>query len=257
MTATVQDVCAWMEEWADKNLAESWDNPGLLVGHREQPVRRILTALDATEAVIREAVEKQCDMIVTHHPMIFRPISHVEDGDRTGRRILQLAEHRIALYSAHTNLDAALGGTGDVLAARLGLQDCSPAAAYLRVGYLAQPMSLEELGYKVKEALGLPALRIVPTEETEKKYQKVALCTGAGADQIPLALDEEADVLITGDISYHKAEEAAAAGLALIDAGHFGTEVWIAGAIAEYLNGRAETVEARPSERMRDAFITL
>lgn len=261
MAVTVQDVCGWMEEWAAPSLAESWDNPGLLVGHRTKEVKRILTALDATEAVIREAESQHCDMIVTHHPMIFRPMSRIEDGDRQGRRVLQLAETGIALYSAHTNLDAAIGGPNEVLAYRIGLQDCHPVPdptgeSMLRVGYVPEPMSLIKLAKRVKQGLGLETVRMAAAD-SRKQVQKVALCTGAGSEYISLAIEQKADVYITGDVSYHRAEEAVAQGLDILDAGHFGTEVWIAEAIAQYLNGCSDEIQALSSKVMKDIFTTL
>ena len=121
MDITVSQICQWMEEWADPAMAESYDNVGLLIGRPARRVKTLITALDATEAVIAYAVAKGAQMIVTHHPMPFRPVHRITDESRDGGRILSLAEHGIALYAAHTNLDCAAGGTNDMVARRLGL----------------------------------------------------------------------------------------------------------------------------------------
>ncbi len=262
MAVTVQDVCRYMEAWADPAWAEDYDNPGLLLGHRDSNVRRILTALDATEAVVAEAVEWQADLIVTHHPMILRAIKKIEDGNRQGRRLLTLAENRIALYSAHTNLDCAVGGTNDVMAEKLGLQEVQilpepgKEHGFLRMGRLLQVMSVKDFAALVKKRLDLEWLRIVAAD-MDRPIHKVALCTGAGNRFVWLANQYGADAYITGDISYHEAEEAIAEGIALIDAGHFGTEVLIAETIARYLSGLDASLEVRASSMMRDAFITI
>jgi dinuclear metal center YbgI/SA1388 family protein len=269
VAVTVKDVCQWMEDWAPRSLAEEWDNPGLLVGHRDRPVHRILTALDATEAVIEEAVSEQCEMIVTHHPMLFHPLTRVEDGDRQGRRVLRLAEQGIALYSAHTNLDTAFGGTNDVLARRIGLQDVHPVSdgcsdgnsngtsiGILRIGYLPKAVTVMEFAEQVKTRLGLPSVRLA-TADAGRPVRTIAVCTGSGSEYMSLALQQEADVLLTGDVSYHRAEEAVALGITLLDAGHFGTEVGIAETIATYLNGCSDAVLAMPSTVMRDALTTV
>ena len=238
MELTVKQIAAFMEEWAPLSYAEDYDNVGLLVGHEEQKVRSVMVSVDASEAVIEQALEKKADLLLTHHPLIFRPMKRIVEADRNGRRLLQLIENHIALYSAHTNLDTAPGGNNDRAAAQLGLVDVKAVGAEgeqacLRIGRLPQPMTLEELAELTLERYLLPYIRIVG--KNEQVVQKVALCTGSGMDFMPLALREGVDVLITGDITYHKADEAEAAGLGLIDATHFGTDMlsvkWVAQAL--------------------------
>ncbi len=122
--AKVKDMMAVMEEIAPAHLAESWDKPGLAVGNPESTVKRILVALDVTKEVIAEAIEKQADMIVTHHPfLLFRKLESITADTPLGRRIYDLIVHNIAAFSAHTNLDIVKGGTNDVLAELIGLQN--------------------------------------------------------------------------------------------------------------------------------------
>lgn len=235
MELTVQQISDFMENWAPLSYAEDYDNVGLLVGHPEQKVRSIMVCVDASEAVIAQALEKKVDLLLTHHPLIFRPLKRIVEKDRNGRRLLQLIENHIALYSAHTNLDSAPGGNIDRAAAQLGLVDVMAVAeegqqACLRVGSLEEAITLEELAVRTAEKYRVPHVRVVG--DKERSVRKIALCTGSGMDFMPLALREGCDVLITGDITFHKADEAEAAGLSLIDATHFGTDLlsvkWIA-----------------------------
>lgn len=227
MSITVRQIADFMEEWAPLSYGESYDNPGLLLGRRSQTVNTVLVAVDASEEVIEQAISQQVDLLVTHHPLIFHAIKRITDEDRSGRRILTLIENKIALYSAHTNLDTAPGGNNDRAAALLGLQRVQAVGAdgeqkCLRVGYLPSSMTLEELAKLVKERYQLGQVRRIGNEG--QIVQKVALCTGSGMDFMTLAIKEGANALITGDITYHKADEAQAAGLGLIDATHFGTD---------------------------------
>lgn len=123
MKVRVEDICNTMEKIAPSFMAEKWDNIGLLVGRKEREVQRILLALDATPDVIQEAIDNDVDMIITHHPVPFRPVSRINSDNLVGRQILDLIENKIALFTAHTNLDATTGGTADAVADLLGLKE--------------------------------------------------------------------------------------------------------------------------------------
>lgn len=243
MELTVKQIAAFMEEWAPLSYAEEYDNAGLLVGHEDQKVKRVMVAVDASEDIIEEAIEKQVDLLLTHHPMIFRPLKRIVETERNGRRLLQLIENRIALYSAHTNLDTAPDGNNDRAAKLLGLEEIRAVGeegekACLRIGLLPEELTLEELAAQVIEAYKLPGVRMIGS--FEQIVRKVALCTGSGMDFMPLAMREGADVLITGDITYHDADEAMAAGFGLIDATHFGLDQLSVSWVAEALRGMAK-----------------
>lgn len=128
MTKTVQDIIEAMEKLAPLHLAEAWDNPGLMVGHKEQELKGIMTTLDVTLACVERAIELSCNMIVSHHPFIFKGIKKLKLDETQGRMIELLIKHDIAVYSAHTNLDIAEGGLNDMLAKRLGLKDITGLA---------------------------------------------------------------------------------------------------------------------------------
>jgi len=220
----------FLERRAPASTAMAWDNVGLLVGRADMAVTKILTALDATDDVAAEAIAIGANAIITHHPVIFKDISRVTDETNLGRRLLTLIQHDIAVFSAHTNLDAADGGTNDVLAEHLGLSDASPliydegALPIGRQGRLATPVSLGDLALRVKTALGLDAVRICGA--ADKPVQTVAICAGSGAKHAYISQVTRAncDVYITADITFHEAQDALAGGLPLIDATHYASE---------------------------------
>ena len=121
MSVKCRDIMWLMEDLAPSSYAEEWDNPGLNVGDAEAEVKKILVALDATEAVIDEAIEKGADMIVTHHPLLFHPVKKINYDRPDGRKIIKLIKNGINMFAAHTNLDSAKGGTNDTLARLIGL----------------------------------------------------------------------------------------------------------------------------------------
>ena len=236
-----------MEKWAPLSYAEDYDNVGLLIGHEDRCVSSIMVAVDASEKVIEQALEKKVDLLLTHHPLIFRPVKKIVQNDRIGRRLLQLIENKIALYSAHTNLDSTPNGNNDRAAQQLGLVNIEAVAqegekACLRIGSLPEKLTLGELAELILEKYQLPDIRIVG--DNEQIVSKVALCVGSGMDFMRLAIKEGADAFITGDITYHKADEAKAVGLGLIDATHFGTDRLSVKWVAEELRNLAQEKDA-------------
>ena len=344
----VQDIINLMETWAPLPLAESWDNPGLMVGRRDQEVTGILTTLDVTLEAIDYAVQEGANLIISHHPFIFKGIKQLDLASPQGRMIEKAIKHDIAIYSAHTNLDIAQGGLNDMLAARLGLVDvtgfvktstaknyklvtyapvenaddirqalgdagagfignyshCSfsahgegrfqpeeganpylgqegtlemvrevrietivpeallssvvkamkeahpyeevaydvfelvePVAAHTlgRMGRLPKAMTLAELTKHVEAALPKARLRLAGAKP-EGAVERMALCSGGGADFIGQAKAKGAQVYLTGDVKYHDAQRAKELGLLVIDAGHFGTEEIVAEGLKDKLS---------------------
>lgn len=222
-SAAVGEIVSLLEKLAPPALAMDWDNVGLLLGRQDKTVKKIVLALDLTEETASQAVSLKADMLITHHPAIFRKIGCLTDAQWQQKLLLTLAENRIALYSAHTNLDCAPGGVNDVLAKRLGLRDLEVldlATGLGRIGTV-EPQSLEEFAVFAKKQLEADYLAVA---SAGRKVRKVAVCGGAGADLIPLALARGADTLVTGDVKYHEAQGAAFSGLNLVDAGHQPTE---------------------------------
>ncbi|SHJ79615.1 Nif3-like dinuclear metal center hexameric protein [Desulfofundulus thermosubterraneus] len=346
MAVTGADIAAIIEEMAPLELAEPWDNPGWQLGDPGAPVRRILLCLDVNEAVCREALERDVQLIVTHHPLFFKEFKQIRMDRPGGVLVTGLIRAGVSVYAAHTNLDRCRGGVNDFLARRLGLQDIqvltpgkeqylklvvfvplghvdavrsaigaagagwignysdctfgvegtgtfrplegtnpyigrqgrleqvrevrletivprrlvervvramleahpyeevaydlyplanqvTPSIGLGRIGMLLKALTLEEFVAFVKEELELPAVRW--GGEKGRPVKRVALCGGSGGELWPRALALNADVFVTGDVGYHTARDMLAAGLAFVDAGHFGTERVILPALQEYL----------------------
>ena len=249
---TNQDVLRVLEALAPPALAEGWDNVGLLVDSG-QPVRGILTALDITADTVAEAAEKGCDLLVSHHPVIFDPPKRLDYNNV----LYKMIRADVSAICMHTNLDCAAGGTGDTLAALLGLREvraftAEGDAALGRIGQLPAPLSAEQLAALCGKVLYTP----VRFADGGRPVQKVAVVTGAG-DCVADALAAGADALVTGEVRYHHALDAAAAGLSLVEAGHFGTEAPIATVLAERLRTTFPDTPVFVSERMHDVFHTL
>ncbi len=346
MSVKCQVIMDAMDKLAPRNLAESWDNVGLLVGSPAQDISKVLVALDVTLPVAEQAVAMGADMIIAHHPLIFKGITNVRTDLPHGRLLSRLLKADIAVYTAHTNLDIAPGGINDILASKLGLQGIEPLAVttserllklvvfvpethveqvrlaiaaagaghignyshctfqvagtgtfvplegtnpfigkqgkmeYVaefrvetilpekisrrvikamlkahpyeevaydlypltnegtifslgRIGKLSSPMDLAGFATQVKKALAINFVSVCGPHD--KLVKKIAVCGGSGASLIHKAVFAGADVLVTGDVKYHEAQDALAAGMAVIDAGHFATEQPVAAYIAEYL----------------------
>ena len=261
-----QVVMNALERIAPRHLAEDWDNTGLLVGSYAQKMERILVALDVDDTVVAEAIERRADMIVAHHPAIFRGMKQLRTDLPLGRRLAALLTHGIAVAAAHTNLDITRGGVNDVLAARLGLEKLSSfittaqtdgsAESLGRIGTLPTPVAIDDFAHSVCKRLGVSHVRLV--RAADRPVRRVAVVGGAGAEFIDTAVRRGADVYVTGDVKYHEAQRAAEQGMHLIDAGHFGTEVPVLPVLADLL--RAElaaehgTVEILVTEKQRDVF---
>ena len=247
---TCLEIMQALEKIAPKELAEDWDNPGLLVGKPSQPVSKILISLDVTLEVVNKAISDRANIIVAHHPIIFRAVKKFRTDKPLGRLLELLIKNNIAVIAVHTNLDTVCGGVNDILANKLGLQyihplipleqDINKGFGLGRVGVLSEPMEIRELAKQVKNALPTAGIRIVEVEN--RTVKKVALCGGAGAEFIGQAASLGADVFITGDVKYHEAQQARGLGIHLIDAGHFGTEFPIVSILADRLEHELHTM---------------
>ena len=256
---TVHDILTFVETLAPPPMKYDWDNVGLLCGSAGQEVHKILVALDPFEGVCREAAEKGADLLVTHHPLIFRPRKSVTDGDDVGRSILFLAKHGISALNAHTNLDCAPGGVNDVLAETLGLADVEvldPLGVdgqgrpwgLLRAGTVAEQPLAQFLAH-VKTRLGAQGLRYV---DGGRPVRKVAVGGGACADELPAVLAAGCDTFVTADVKYNEFYDAKAEGVNLIDAGHFATENPVVAVLAAKLRAAFPEIPVECAETHRD-----
>lgn len=210
--------------------ALDWDNVGLLVGRKEKEVRRICVTLDVTDEALEQALEMGADLIISHHPLIFSGIKQINSSTFLGRRILKLAGNDIAYYAMHTNFDVM--GMAQLNQASIGLLNPSVLNVTVkeeqreegigRVGTLPEEMTLGRFAEYVKERLHLP--QVLVYGDTERRVRTAAISGGSGKSAIKPAVAAGAHVLVTGDIDYHTGIDAVADGLAVIDAGHYGTE---------------------------------
>ena len=222
---TVQTILDYLFTLAPITYKEPWDNVGFLAGRKDAQVTKILVALDAAAAVAEEAAALGCELVVTHHPLIFCAPKHVTDADPMTQTLLSYLEKGVAVISMHTNLDCVPGGVNDVLAEKLGLHnieilDDGETAGLLRAGEV-EPQTLPAFAAFVKETLACPGLRCV---EGGKPVRRVAVGGGGCAGYIELAAASGCDTFVTADVKYHEFQEARTRWLNLIDAGHFETE---------------------------------
>lgn len=363
-----KDVIRFLEEKYPKNLAYDWDNIGLMIGDTKSNIKRILVSLEATESVIDEAIEKNVDLIITHHPFIFKGLKSIDKNSPKGRCIYKLIQNNINIYSAHTNFDIAFDGLNDGLANILELQNINilettkveklyKIAVYVpisheedvrnamalsgaghignyshctfntkgigtfiplkntnpyigtkgnlekvdeikietickkndldkiikemlnahpyeevaydiyelymerekygigRIGHLKESITLGLFAKIVKEKLNLQDLRIAG--DSNKQVKKVALVSGSGADFISKAYSVNADIIITGDVKYHDAQDAVELGIGVIDAGHFGSENIFSDIVIEYLKNNIKNIEIMKSNTNINPFITI
>ena len=221
-----REIIKEIEARYPKHYAMEGDNVGLQVGRSDKEVKRIYLALDATDEVIEEAADWGSDMLITHHPMIFKAMKKINDEDFIGRRVLKLIRDDISYYAMHTNYDVM--GMAELAADMLDLKDRRVLEEVLdgegigRVGDLSRSMTLEECANFVKERFGLPNVKIFG--ELEKQVQRAAICPGSGKSEAKPALSMGAEVYITGDIDHHTGIDMADCGMAIIDAGHYGVE---------------------------------
>ena len=232
---TVREIEQSLFDFAPKELAMDWDNVGLLVGDPDREVSRVLVALDITEDVAAEALEKHCQLIVAHHPVMnckWLPVQTLREDTPQGRMLRRMARADIAAICMHTNLDAAEGGVNDALAGKLGLNDTKALTEEKigRIGMLKCEKPLVEFIQDVIKYLGCNGLRYT---DCGKPVHRVAVGGGACGDYISQAVAVGCDTFVTSDLSYHEFLDTKA--LNLIDAGHFPTENVICPVILERL----------------------
>lgn len=257
----VREITQILEEQSPLSYALEWDNVGLLAGDLDREVNKIYIALDASDAAVDAAVEAGADMLLTHHPLIFKGIKKIVSKDFTGRRLIKLISNHIAYYAMHTNFD--VRGMADLSAAMLGLENTEVLDVTAvtdgreegigRTGTLMQPMSLEYCAEFVKAAFSLKQVTVFG--EKNRLIKKAAISPGSGKSEIANAISRQADVLITGDIGYHDGIDAAAAGLCIIDAGHYGLEHIFIRYMKEYLEKHCEGVSILAQEISFPCFI--
>ena len=260
---TVGEVMSLLEELWPAALAEPWDTVGLVAGRTDAPVKKIHFAVDPVRAVVEEACAADADLLITHHPLLLRPVHSVSAADAKGEMIHRLIESGCGLVTVHTNGDSAVGGVNDVLAEILGLQDTQPlkpAAEGLaeeglgRIGTLSTATTFGDFAATVFSVLPAVAGGVRAAGDRSGLVQRIALCGGAGDSLLEAARDAEADVYITADLRHHPASEAREAVRDqrpyLVDVSHFASE-WL------WLPPAARAVDSALADRGYDVEVAV
>jgi dinuclear metal center YbgI/SA1388 family protein len=254
---SVADVSRFLNEFAPPALAESWDNVGLLVGRNDQPVERLMTCLTITPPSASEAVAGRADLIVSHHPLPFRPLSRLTSETTEGRLLLELIGAKIAVFSPHTAFDSAQDGINQRLAGALQLGDVGPLVPGLeagqgsgRFGTLAAAITLEELAARVKQWLAIDNIQAVGLLDQPVRCVAVA-CGSAGEFLAPSAV-AGCDCLVTGEVRFHTCLEAESLGMGLVLAGHFASERFAVEQLADVLARQFPALQVWASKQEKD-----
>lgn len=208
-----------------KILAENWDNVGLILGHKDKNIKKILVCLDITENVVDKAVFEKVDLIVSHHPLIFSGQKTILGDNFLGKKILKLIENNISVYGAHTNVDSADGGLNDYVLEKMAFNgkkldfELKP----LRYFELDEYTNIEDIIYKIKENLKIENVRLARSYR-KNKIKKIAITTGAGDSFISEVIENKVDLFITGDLKHHIALDSIESGIYLLDIDHYGSE---------------------------------
>ncbi len=230
---SVKDIIEIIEKAAPLDLQYSWDNSGFLCGSVNKEVKKLYLTLDVNMYTVNEAVKLGADMILSHHPVLFKGANNINYDTPQGYVIKEIIKNDIALYASHTPMDCAAGGINDVLADKLGIinkkiiekNDKYDGCGLGRCGDLENAVTLREFVSRVKKALKTPFVRVCGAPETIIK--RAAVGGGACDELIPAAKKSGADVMVTADMKYHISMDSVESGICVIDAGHYPTESFV------------------------------
>ncbi|MCE3014952.1 MAG: Nif3-like dinuclear metal center hexameric protein [Pirellula sp.] len=260
----LQRILNTLDELAPLRTAESWDNVGLLAGDRSRDITRILTCLTVTDATLDEAIESGAELIVTHHPIPFKPVPRITADSTTGKLLLRAIEHRIAIYSPHTAWDNSEHGINAQLARQIGLQNVRPLAPFSadlrapidtgtgRYGILPTETSIESLQSTLTKSI--PYCQFRHTHSIQRVVQKVGIVCGSGGTLLSLAIKAGCDAMLTGEATYHQCLEAEANNLALLMVGHFASESFAMTELAARLSRLHPDVASKVSKHEHSFF---
>lgn len=223
----IKDIFKRFDEIIPIENSEDWDNSGEQIKFSSEVVNRVLTTLEVTNEVIDEAISRKCNLILSHHPLVFSNINTISDEHPKQKMIMKLISNKISVYSAHTNYDISEGGTSDYLTKQFDLNEVGvipDTDGFAMQGMLKTEMKLEEFIKLACEVTNTPIKEVRFTGDTEKTIRKVGLCAGAGSEFVLNAFNVGCDTYITGDVKYHTAQDSLDLGISVVDMGHFHTE---------------------------------
>lgn len=254
-----REIAEKIEARYPKRYAMEWDNVGLLAGRSDKEVQKVYLALDATDEVIEEAVKVGADLLITHHPLIFKGLKQINDENFISRRVLRLIQNDISYYAMHTNYDVM--GMADLAGEILNLkepevlevtaQDVQEGIG--RVADLEEELSLKACSEFVKETFHLPNVKVFGNPNM--RVRRIAISPGSGKSMIGAALVKGADVLVTGDIDHHEGIDAVAQGMAIIDAGHYGIEHIFVEDMKEFMQNHLPEIEVETAKMSHPFWI--
>jgi dinuclear metal center YbgI/SA1388 family protein len=234
MSLKLEYIDKIMEEYASSRFKESYDTVGLMIGDKNCEITSILVALDCTFDVIEEAKKKDCNLILTHHPILFRKPTSITTDTLLGKKIIEIIKNDINVYASHTNLDSVVGGINDIIMNLMDFKnyktielsenrnDKDNKTGIGRIAVLDKNVTLQQMCHKIKEALNIPYIRY--SGEDSMPISKIAVINGSGQDYFDIAKKMGANCIVTGDTTYHYVSDFKEEGIAIIDAGHFETE---------------------------------
>lgn len=259
---SIKEICGFLDSFAPTRLAEDWDNVGLLVGDSGAPAKKVMTCLTVTQESADEAIAANCDLIVSHHPLPFRPLKRLTTDTTPSRLVWELARAGISIYSPHTGFDSAADGINQSLALKLGLQDPVPLVPIKddpqelgagRMGKLDSRLPLQEFVTATKQVFGLDGMHIVG--DLNVPVEKVAVACGSGGSFLEKARRARCDTFVTGEATFHTCLEAKANGISLVLLGHYSSERFAVELLADRIGEKFGEVETWPSKDESDPLV--
>ncbi len=248
---SLSEIINIIESVAPLSLQEAWDNSGLQIGNRETEVSSILLCTDISESIVDEAIEKGCQLIISHHPLLFHGLKSITPQTAVARCAIKAIQHHIAIYSSHTAMDSYLHGVSGRMADKIGVKNYHILAESGEnvglgvIGDLPNPMAWEAFMMHIQAIFHAPIIRY--TQPTATQVQTVALCGGAGSEFVEIAIAQGADVYISADFKYHEFQQAEGR-IAVLDIGHFESEQYTKEIFAELLNTQAPQLKTYLAE---------
>ncbi len=261
------DIVSQLESIAPLSLAESWDNVGLLAGDSHSNIQRVMTCLTISPETVAEAIEGRAQLVVTHHPLPFKPLQRIVTSNAAGQSLWSLIRAGIAIYSPHTAWDNAAQGINARLAELLKLVDVQPIRETSkseaedrklgvgRVGNLSPSRSISEIVASLRTTM--TSIRATSNHDAQHRVDRVAIVCGSGGSFIDAARQVNANLLLTGEATYHQCLEARSLGLAMLMIGHFESERFAMDVLADSLAVEFPTLEIWASRHECDSVIAI
>lgn len=255
----INEIAEFLNNFAPSIYAEDYDNVGLLIGDKDKEINKIMITLDADEDVAKDAADKKCDLVISHHPLIFKPLKRVVNDNSVSKTVINLIKNDISLISVHTNFDSVKSGLCDLFfdkiadtKERVSIEGDEENGCG-RIAELKKSSKLSEILETVKKEFNLSTVRYVGSEDN--KITKIGVCNGGGADFIYSAVNQGADLYISGDIKYHHARFAYESGVALIEVPHYNAEIIFCKYVKELLENKFKNkVEILISDKNPDIW---